>query len=72
MIIGNFLEPKLTGDLLNISPIVTLLSLAFWGLIWGIIGMFISVPITVILIIALAKIPKTRPIAILLSQNGRV
>jgi AI-2 transport protein TqsA len=60
------------GDLLNISPIVALLSLAFWGTIWGIIGMFISVPITVILIIALAKIPKTRPIAILLSQNGRV
>jgi AI-2 transport protein TqsA len=72
MIIGNFLEPKLMGDLLNISPIVTLLSLAFWGVIWGITGMFISVPVTVILIIALAKIPKTKPIAILLSQNGKV
>jgi AI-2 transport protein TqsA len=72
MVIGNFLEPKLMGDLLNISPIVALVSLAFWGSIWGVIGMFISVPLTVILIIALAKIPKTRPIAILLSQNGRV
>jgi AI-2 transport protein TqsA len=72
MIVGNFLEPKLMGDLLNISPIVALLSLAFWGSVWGITGMFISVPITVIVIIALAKIPKTRPIAILLSQNGRV
>ncbi len=72
MTIGNFIEPKVMGDLLNISPIVALVSLAFWGSIWGIVGMFISVPVTVILIIALAKIPKTRPIAILLSQNGRV
>lgn len=72
MIVGNFLEPKLMGDLLNISPIVALVSLAFWGAVWGITGMFISVPLTVIVIIALAKIPKTRPIAILLSQNGRV
>jgi AI-2 transport protein TqsA len=72
MIIGNLLEPKLMGNLLNISPIVALVSLAFWGWIWGITGMFISVPITVILIIALAKIPKTRPVAILLSQNGKV
>lgn len=71
-LIGNVLEPKLMGDSLNISPLVALLSLAFWGAIWGITGMIVSVPITVILIILLAHFPKTRSLAILLSQNGKV
>ena len=71
-LIGNVLEPKLMGDSLNISPLVALLSLAFWGAIWGIAGMVVSVPITVILIILLAHFEKTRSLAILLSQNGKV
>lgn len=71
-LIGNVLEPKLMGNSLNISPLVALLSLAFWGAIWGIAGMVVSVPITVILIILLAHFSKTRSIAILLSQNGKV
>jgi predicted PurR-regulated permease PerM len=72
VVIGNFIEPKIMGDSLNISPIVALLSLAFWGAIWGITGMLISVPVTVILIIVLAKIPKTKSIAILLSHDGKI
>lgn len=71
-IIGNFIEPKLMGGSLNISPLVALFSLAFWGAIWGIIGMIVSVPITVILIIFLAHFPKTKPIAIMLSHQGKV
>ncbi len=70
--IGYLLEPKLMGDSLNISPLVALISLAFWGAIWGVTGMIVSVPITVILIIVLSQIKKTRPLAILLSQNGKV
>lgn len=71
-IIGNILEPKLMGNSLNISPLVALIALAFWGSIWGITGMLVSVPITVILIILLAHFPKTKPIAIMLSNNGNV
>ena len=70
--ISNFLEPKLMGDSLNISPLVAILSLVIWGAMWGITGMIVSVPITVILIIILAQIPKTKSIAILLSHHGKI
>jgi AI-2 transport protein TqsA len=71
-IISNILEPKLMGDSLNISPLVALFALAFWGAIWGITGMIVSVPITVILIILLAQFPKTKSIAILMSHHGKI
>jgi predicted PurR-regulated permease PerM len=51
---------------------VAILSLALWGSIWGIIGMLLSVPITVALIIIFSQFPNTRSIAILLSERGRV
>ena len=70
--IGNFLEPMLMGSSLNISPFTTLVSLAVWGSIWGIPGMFLCVPITVIAMIVFAHFPRTRPIAVLLSTDGRV
>lgn len=69
--VGNFLEPRLLGNSLNISPLVVFLTLALWGVIWGVTGMLLSVPITVILIIILAEFPSTRPVAILLSQRPR-
>jgi AI-2 transport protein TqsA len=72
MVIGNFLEPRIMGNSLNISPLVVLLTLAVWGVMWGITGMLLSVPITIILIIILAEFPSTRPIAILLSQDGQL
>ena len=46
--IGNLLEPKLYGDRLGLNPLVILLSLLLWGYIWGIVGMFIAVPITAV------------------------
>lgn len=70
MVVGNFIEPKLMGNTLNISPLVVFLTLAIWGVIWGISGMLLSVPITVILIIIMSEFPGTRPFAILLSQRG--
>ncbi|MFV0591388.1 MAG: AI-2E family transporter [Draconibacterium sp.] len=70
MIIGNLVEPRLMGNSLNISPLVVFLTLAIWGMIWGISGMLLSVPITVILIIIMSEVPGTKPFAILLSQNG--
>lgn len=72
MLISNIVEPKVMGNSLNISPLIALLALAFWGAIWGIPGMIVSVPITVILIIFLAHFKRTKPIAILLSQNGNI
>ncbi|PCI34393.1 MAG: permease [Alphaproteobacteria bacterium] len=70
--IGNILEPKLMGKSLNLSPLVVMLSLSLWGSIWGIAGMFLSVPFTVILMIIFSQFPKTKPIAILLSQDGNI
>jgi len=71
-LIGNVLEPRMTGSSLNISPLVVILSLALWGSIWGIVGMFLCVPLTVIAMIILSYFERTRPIAILLSGNGRI
>ena len=69
-LVGNFLEPRVMGKSFNLSGLVILLSLALWGAIWGIIGMFLCVPITVIATIILANFQTTRPIAVLLSEDG--
>jgi len=71
-LIGNILEPRLMGRSLNLSALVVLFSLALWGSIWGVVGMFLCVPITVILMIIFSNFEKTRPIAILLSSNGKI
>lgn len=70
--IGNLLEPYLMGDKLNLSGLVIILSLAVWGSLWGITGMILSVPIMVILMIILGSYEQTRPLAILMSSNGKL
>jgi AI-2 transport protein TqsA len=70
--IGNFMEPRLIGNTVNLSPLVILLSLVLWGTIWGVAGMFLCVPLTVIVMIVLAEFPSSRPIAVLLSQDGKI
>ena len=67
--VGNYWEPKVAGERLNVSPLVAVLALAFWGWIWGTVGMILSVPITVSLRFVLENIPYTRPLAILLSNQ---
>jgi predicted PurR-regulated permease PerM len=69
--IGNFLQPRFTGDSLNLSAVVVLLALALWGALWGIAGAFLAAPITVALMVALAQNEATRPIAIMLSADGK-
>lgn len=69
-VVGNVLQPRMQRDSLNIDPVVVLLSLAFWGAIWGIPGMFLSTPLTVTGIIVLAQFEGSRWIAILLSGDG--
>ena len=70
--IGNFLDPWLMGNSLNLSPFAILVSLAVWSELWGVPGAFLAVPITAILTIVLSEFPGTRPIAVLLSSNGRL
>jgi predicted PurR-regulated permease PerM len=72
LLVGNFLEPRLMGDSLNISSLVVILGLAFWGALWGIVGMFLSVPIMVMLVIILSQFQSTRGVAILLSDKGDI
>lgn len=54
-IIGNILEPKIFGDRLGLNPLVILFSLMLWGYIWGIIGMFLSVPLTAVIKIVISN-----------------
>ena len=68
--IGNFVQPRIMGESLNISALVVLLSLAIWGAIWGIPGMFLSAPLTVLIMILCAQSATTRWISILLSADG--
>ena len=70
--IGNILEPKLLGDSLNLSPVVIILSLLLWGYLWGVVGMFVAVPLTVIIKNVLEQIPITQSIARMMgSGRGR-
>ncbi|POF29680.1 AI-2E family transporter [Roseibium marinum] len=70
--IGNFVEPRLMGSNLNLSGLVIMLSLAFWGAIWGVVGMVLCVPLTVMIVIVCARFEASRPIAVLLSQTGDI
>lgn len=65
--IGNVIEPKLMGESMDLHPVSVLMFLIFWGLVWGIPGMFLAVPITAILKIVLEQIETTKPIAELLA-----
>jgi len=72
LLYGNFLEPRLQGNKLNLSPLVIIFSLLFWGQMWGVVGMLLCVPIMVMINIVLSHIPATRGIAILLSEQGNI
>jgi len=66
-VIGNLLQPKMMGESLDLHPVVVLLSLIFFGTIWGIIGMFLAVPITGVVKILLQRFGYTRAIADLIA-----
>ncbi len=69
-LIGNLVLPRMQGRSLNLDPVVLLLSLAFWGALWGLPGAFLSSPLTVMAMVILAQFPSTRWIAVLLSGDG--
>jgi predicted PurR-regulated permease PerM len=67
--IGNVIEPALMGKSLNLSSFMIILSLTFWGLVWGIPGMFLSVPIMVVIAIICSHFKGLRGIAVILSAD---
>jgi len=69
-IVGNVILPRMQGRSLNMDPVAVLLALAFWGLIWGVSGMFLSTPLTVMIMVILAQFQGTRWVAVLLSADG--
>jgi predicted PurR-regulated permease PerM len=68
-ITSNVIEPAMTGKALGLSPLIVLIGLAFWSLLWGLVGMVLAVPLTVIFKIVLEHTPATRPIARLISDD---
>ncbi|MGD2131502.1 MAG: AI-2E family transporter [Maricaulaceae bacterium] len=70
-LIGNFIQPRMQGENLNLATIVVLLGLVMWGAIWGLPGMFLSSPLTVLVMVMFNQSETTRWIAILLSADGR-
>ncbi len=69
IVLGNILDPRVQGNQLNLSPFIILVSLAIWGYIWGIAGMFLAVPITSALQILCTNVKDLKPIAVLLSSG---
>ncbi|MFA7257326.1 MAG: AI-2E family transporter [Kiritimatiellales bacterium] len=67
--IGSFIEPKLMGENLNLSPVVILLSLVFWGWLWGITGALLSVPIAAAVKIVCENIEMLKPISVLMGSG---
>jgi AI-2 transport protein TqsA len=70
-LIGNYLEPRLFGSILNISPYLAVFAVFFWALLWGLPGAFIGVPLTIALLTCCEAYPSTRWLARLLSGRGR-
>lgn len=67
MLFGNFIEPKIMGEGLNLHPVTILLALSFWGLLWGIVGMFLAAPITAVIRIVLMQFDTLKPVGNLLA-----
>ncbi|MBN2329793.1 MAG: AI-2E family transporter [Candidatus Omnitrophica bacterium] len=69
-VLGNIVQPKLMGRSLDMHPVTVMLALIFFGVIWGVVGMFIATPLTAILKIVFEKVEITKPFADLMS--GRI
>jgi AI-2 transport protein TqsA len=70
MLLGNFIEPKIMGQTMELHPAVILMSLVLWGMLWGVVGMFVAVPMTATVKLILERMEHTKPIADLI--GGRL
>lgn len=72
VLVGSLMEPRMMSRAFNLSTFVVLVSLSFWTALWGLPGAILAVPMTSIVLIVLAEVRATRPIAVMLSADGRV
>jgi AI-2 transport protein TqsA len=70
LVVGSIIFPRMQGRSLNLDPVVILLALSFWGLVWGVPGMFLSTPLTVTIMVVTDQFASLRWVAILLSSDG--
>ena len=68
-VIGNFLDPRMQGRQVSVSPVVVLVAILVWGWIWGVAGALLAVPVTIALLVGFAHVPALRPVALLLSNQ---
>lgn len=68
-VVGNFIDPKLLGRQIVLSPFVILVSLLFWSALWGIAGAFLATPIMLVLLVAFNQVRPLRPIALAFSDQ---
>ena len=71
-IIGSYIEPRVSGSALAISPFIVLFSVFFWTYLWGLFGAFIGVPITIALLTFCAQHPSSRWLAVVLGRRTAV
>ena len=71
-VLGNIVDPMVTGSSLQMSSLSIVVSLTFWSAIWGPVGMFLAVPLTAIVMIVCAQVSVLKPVAVLLSKSGEV
>jgi AI-2 transport protein TqsA len=67
---GTVVEPRFMGSSLDLHPVAIMMALVFFGMIWGIVGMFLAVPLAAVLRIVCEHSPYGAPVASLLA--GRV
>ncbi|MEM8729662.1 MAG: AI-2E family transporter [Pseudomonadota bacterium] len=69
VLVGNWLEPRMIGRQLNLSPFVVLVALSIWSALWGVPGAILAVPMTSMIAIVLGAFPATRFVSVLLSAR---
>lgn len=68
-IIGNFIDPRLQGHRLDLSPFLVLFSLIVWGWLWGAVGMLLATPLTVAAKIVCDNVPALTPVGVLMGKG---
>jgi predicted PurR-regulated permease PerM len=71
VVMGNFVDPRLQGKTLQLSPFVALVSIIFWGWVWGIPGALLGVPMTIAIVLLCQEFEVTRGIAIVLGESEK-
>lgn len=69
-IMGNYVDPRLMGHQIALSPVVVLITLMVWGWIWGPLGAFLATPITVLMATLFAHSRRLRPAGMLLADTA--